>query len=315
MPEVNMIHLGEALTSRTPPVHALLVYNANPLAVSPDSSRVRAGLQREDLFTVVHEQMMTSTARYADLVLPATTFLENHDLYTSYGHFYMGVVKPVISPLGEARSNFDFFQKLAQRMGFEEEIFHQSCVERIASCLEGAAGIPQDTTITEIMQGGYVKSNRSRSLLAKDVGKVFHFLAAGSLPGVARLRSLGEGADPDMVSRYPFLLITPPHADLLNSTFGERYLGVTGEVLVHPADADRYGVVDGVKVGLENYRGRTTRVARVSEDTQLEIIRNLMIDSNTGEARMRNDRDGFVIWNVSTATGIATASGLMPCSL
>ncbi len=125
-----MIHLGHALTSLEPPVHALFVYNANPLCVNPDGSSVRRGLAREDLFTVVHEQVMTPTARYADLLLPATTFLENRDIYSAYGHFYLGVAGPVIEPIGEARSNFDLFQGLARRLGFTDPPFLENCEER-----------------------------------------------------------------------------------------------------------------------------------------------------------------------------------------
>lgn len=272
-PEVNMIHLGLALTRRIPPVRALVVYNANPLSSSPDSSRVRAGLSREDLFTVVHEQVMTPTARYADLLLPATTFLENHDIYSSYGHFYLGVARPVISPLGEAKSNFDFFQLLARRMGFTEEIFSQSCQERIASCLAGTAGIPAGLSPEEVMAGGYIRSARSHIRLADDSGIFFHFAATGEpYPGVARLIAAGEADDPDLESRYPLVLITPPNDKLLNSTFGERYEGQTGTVLVHPEDASRYGVAEGMQVWLESSRGRAPRIVKVSEDTRPGLV-------------------------------------------
>ena len=100
--KVNMIHLGHALTVLDPPVKGLFIYSSNPLSVNPDSGMVRRGLMREDLFTVVHEQVMTPTARCADLLLPATTFLENRDINTSYGHFYLGVLEPVVPPVGEA---------------------------------------------------------------------------------------------------------------------------------------------------------------------------------------------------------------------
>ncbi len=93
---INMVQLGDALTRLTPPVKALFVYSSNPLSVAPDASQVRKGLAREDLFTVVHEQFLTPTARYADLLLPATTSFENCDVYTGYGHFQMGRVEPVI---------------------------------------------------------------------------------------------------------------------------------------------------------------------------------------------------------------------------
>ena len=109
-----------------PPVRALYVYNSNPAAVCPDQSRVLAGLRREDLFTVVHEQFLTDTADYADIVLPATTQLEHFDIHGSYGHLYVQINEPAIAPLGEAKSNTDVFRLLARRLGFEPELFEVS---------------------------------------------------------------------------------------------------------------------------------------------------------------------------------------------
>ena len=121
---VNMVQLGHALTAlAAPPVQALFVYQSNPAAVCPEQAQVVAGLAREDLFTVVHEQMHTDTVDYADLVLPATTSFESLDLYRSYGHYYLQLARPVIPPQGEARSNWDLFRALAARMGFAEPIF------------------------------------------------------------------------------------------------------------------------------------------------------------------------------------------------
>src|SRR5262249_56635766 len=102
---------------RPPPVKALYVYNSNPAAVCPDAERVLEGLRREDLFTVVHEQMQTDTADYADILLPATTSMEHGDLYRSFGHLYLQLAEPVIAPRGEARSNREVFAMLARALG------------------------------------------------------------------------------------------------------------------------------------------------------------------------------------------------------
>jgi anaerobic selenocysteine-containing dehydrogenase len=116
---INMSLLGDALTRVTdPPVHALFVYNSNPAVIAPDQSRVLAGLRRDDLFTVVHDQFLTDTADYADIVLPATTFLESQDIQGAYGHYYVQLSEQAIGPVGEARSNVWLFSQLAQRMGF-----------------------------------------------------------------------------------------------------------------------------------------------------------------------------------------------------
>ena len=273
---INMIQLGHALTTLTPPVKVLFVYNSNPLSVNPDGVMVRRGLQREDLFTVVHEQVMTPTAKYADLLLPATTFLENLDVYTGYGHFYLGVAQPVIEPMGEAWSNFKLFQNLALKLDFDEPAFHQSCTERIVDYLTEMAGFPGQCDMQQVLSGSLVHSEYSHGdgQVMSGGGQRFRFFAAESVPEptMACLTSGGEFADPDLQSRYPFRLITPPHPDLLNSTFGERYTATPGTVLVHPEDALACGVDDGEAVILFNGRGRTRRLVSVTSDTARGIL-------------------------------------------
>jgi anaerobic selenocysteine-containing dehydrogenase len=273
---VNMIHLGHALTALDPPVKALIVYNSNPLSVNPDGAMVRRGLARDDLFTVVHEQVMTPTAKYADLLLPATTFLENHDIYTGYGHFYLGVTQAAIEPLGEAWSNFRLFQSLARKMGFNDPPFLQSCEERIADYLAGMEGLPKDCSIREVLSGRLVHSTKScpDGRVMAGSKNTFRFLSPdpGSEPAIACLTAAGEFADPDLQSRYPFQLITPPHPDLLNSTFGEFFSGMCGTVLIHPEDAVRCQIDDGEEVLLLNGRGQTTRLAKVTSDTRKGVL-------------------------------------------
>ena len=270
-PIVNMIQLGQALTVREPPIRALFVYNANPLSVAPDAGMIRQGLLRDDLFTVVHEQVLTPTARYADLLLPATTFLENKDLYTTYGQFYLGIAEPVIAPMGEAISNFELFQTLAQKMGFAEPPFLQTVEERITGYLQDMEGLPPGTPPEGPAAGTWL-----RSTLAESEGNLFRqgggrFVFARDdepqIPPFACLTEAGESGDADLHSRYPFELLTPPHVDLLNSTFGERYNTLPGEVLIHPEDAAAAQIQDGEQIYLINHRGRTSRFARVSIDT------------------------------------------------
>ncbi len=273
---INMIQLGHALTTLTPPVKALIVYNSNPLSVNPDGLMVRRGLLREDLFTVVHEQVMTPTAKYADLLLPATTFLENLDVYTGYGHFYLGVAQPVIEPMGEAWSNFKLFQNLALKMGFDEPPFHQSSIERIVDYLTDMPGLPEQCDVQQVLSGRLVHSEYSHGdgRVMSSSAERFRFFSADSAPEptMACLTAGGEFADPDLQARYPFRLITPPHPDLLNSTFGEMYTATPGTVLIHPEDALACGVHDGEAVILYNGRGRTRRLARVTHDTGRGIL-------------------------------------------
>jgi len=133
---VNMNRLGHALNQlEGPRVMALYVYHSNPAAIAPDQNQVLAGLSREDLFSVVHERFMTDTARWADVVLPATTSLEHPDLYRSYGHYCIQRVPAVIPPVAESRSNWDVFRALARAMGFEEEVFRRSADEMLNAIL------------------------------------------------------------------------------------------------------------------------------------------------------------------------------------
>ena len=137
---VNMSRLGHALTELdAPPVKALFVYNSNPAAIAPNQNAVVRGLMRSDLFTVVHEQFFTDTTDYADIVLPATTFLEHKDFQGAYGHYFLQLSEQAIAPLGEARSNVWLFSQLAQRMGFSEPCFHDSVDDLIEQALNAPA--------------------------------------------------------------------------------------------------------------------------------------------------------------------------------
>ena len=276
-PIVNMIQLGQALTVRQPSIRALFVYNANPLSACPDTWTVRQGLGRDDLFTIVHDQVMTPTARYADLLLPATTFLENLDLYTAYGHFHLGLVDQVIPPEGETISNFELFQALAGKMGFAEAPFRQTVEARIAGFLQDMEGLPAGTPLAGPAVGTWLRSTRAESgsgLFAGGDGGRFVFSAdSGPVePPFACLTGAGEFSDPDLRSRFPYKLLIPPHADLLNSTFGERYPGECGDLLIHPEDAATAGIAEGDQVLIQNHRGRIVRRARLSHDTQRGVL-------------------------------------------
>jgi anaerobic selenocysteine-containing dehydrogenase len=273
---VNMVRLGEALTRLTPPVRALLVYSSNPLSVAPDASQVRDGLKREDLFTVVHEQVMTPTARYADLLLPATTAFENEDIYTGYGHFYLSRTSPVIEPRGEAISNFTLFQTLARKMGFNDEAFEDTEADRINRYTPGIHGLP-DAVRSGIPSGTVIASDYQQS--AGDFSQYgtsrFRFSVASADPGVPTIPQLlpnTEFDDAALQQRFPYQLIAPPNGDLLNSTFGERHPQEIGEVLIHPEDAAREGISTRDRVVLANDRGKHRRRARVTAQTQIGLL-------------------------------------------
>src|SRR6202795_820802 len=122
-----MSELGKVLTELDrPPVKAMVVYNSNPAAIAPNQNLVLRGMRREDLFTVVLEQFQTDTADHADILLPATTFLEHTDLYFAYGHYYLQLARPALPAPGETKSNVEVFRLLAERMGFDDTCFRDS---------------------------------------------------------------------------------------------------------------------------------------------------------------------------------------------
>jgi anaerobic selenocysteine-containing dehydrogenase len=280
---VNMIKLGEALTElKDPPVHALYVYNSNPAAIAPEQARVQAGLMRDDLFTVVHEQMFTDTTDFADLVLPATTFMEHDDLISSYGHNYLQLSRAVIAPEGEARSNFDVFWDLARRFGFNTPPFTLSFDEVVSNLIKADA---RDSLDMEALFAGkpvwLPQPERSwRTGLNTPSGK-FEFVSAqmvalGFPATPAHLPSPEGHLDNDRKRRYPLQLLTPPSQHFLNSTFGETPAGLRLEgpprVKVHPADAHQRGLAAGQMCRVYNDRGECWLQCEVTEDVRPGVV-------------------------------------------
>ncbi len=157
---VNMVRLGEALTQLdNPPVKALVVYNSNPAAVCPDQRRVHEGLRREDLFLAVIDHFITDTARFADLVLPATTFLEHTDLYFAYGHYYLQLARPAVPPPGDCRPNVEIFRELARRMGFDDACFADSEDDMIRQALDTDSPYLRGITLERLERERFVRLN------------------------------------------------------------------------------------------------------------------------------------------------------------
>ena len=285
--EINMVKLAEALLEETnPPVKALYVYNCNPAAVAPDQSRVLQGLRRPDLFTVVHEQVHTDTVDYADIVLPATTFLENLELYKSYGHYYLQIGKPVIEPLGEAKPNLEVFRLLARRCGFTDDCFDDTEVDLMRQALDTKSKFMAGIDVERLMPGDPVRVN-----LAADAdpfaggfytpSRKLEFyserMAArglGPLPAYHACRESVENIT--LRDRYSLQLLVPPAVHFLNSTFGvvdEQRRRMGRPVLqIHPADAARRGIASGDRVRIWNGRGECHYHAEVTADTREGVV-------------------------------------------
>ena len=252
---VNMNHLGRALTEYAdPPVNVLFVYNCNPAATVPDQHRILRGLAREDLFTVVFEQVMTDTARYADLVLPATTFLEGYDFAKAYGPITMDLGRPVIDAVGEARSNADVFGELCGRLGLLTDNEPSGELDLMVRILDELPG-----TIGKDLREGAVPSPPFGPTPIQFVDvfpntpdrKVDLFPAA--LESEAKAGLYRFQPDP-ATADYPLALISPSSDRTISSTLGE--LPRTDVKLqMNPGDAGARGLADGDIVRVFNDLG------------------------------------------------------------
>ncbi|MCC6291269.1 MAG: molybdopterin-dependent oxidoreductase [Bryobacterales bacterium] len=270
---VNMITLGHALTElNDPPVKAMFVYCSNPAAVAPNQSAVRRGLRRDDLFTVVHDQFQTDTADFADLLLPATTFLEHTDLYSSYGHLHVQMARPALEPEGEARSNVQLFRDLAARLGFDDQAFGDTEDDMIRTALASGHEFLKGITLEALEQRHHIRLN-----VAPDGQPFLPFAEGnfGSPGGQCDLAPEGMDYTPPLESRhgdsallrrYPLELVSPKNDDSMNSTFGYRASvdEQTARLWMHAADAGARGILDGDLVRVFNERGSMRLTASVN---------------------------------------------------
>ena len=286
---LNMSQLGDALTEvDSPPVRALYVYNSNPAAVAPDQRKVLAGLRREDLFTVVHEQFMTDTCDFADIVLPATTQLEHFDLHKAYGHFYLTVNERSIAPLHEAKPNTEVFRLLAARLGFGEDCFKDSDEEIARQALAVDHPALAGVTLDLLRERGWLRLNLPEGF-APFAGGEFgtpsgkcelysEALAAAGLPGVPEFIPPRESraSAPGLARDFPLALVTPAAHAFLNSSFANLPKQLRQErapsVEINPRDAAARGIADGDRVRAFNRRGSCELTAVVTERAREGVV-------------------------------------------
>jgi len=261
---VNMNHLGRALIEYTdPPVKALFVYNCNPAVTVPDQNRILEGLRREDLFTVVFDQVMTDTAMLADVVLPATTFLETYDIARGYGAYSMQLVKPVIEPVGESRPNVEVFGELMRRMGLDagDTETEAEVLMRVAAQLPAGIGDALFGDGLPVPPGG------PRPIQFVDVfpctpdrkARLFE----DDLDRAAPAGLYGYQPDPGTES-FPLALVSPSSDKTTNSTLGELR-DALAHVYLHPDDALPRGIETGDEVRISSERGEVVCFATVGD--------------------------------------------------
>ncbi len=264
-----------------PPVTAILVQNTNPAVVAPDSNKVRDGLGRSDLFLCVHEQFMTETAAMADIVLPATTFLEHEDIYVAGGHTFLQVSRKIVEPLGEARSNHEVICGLAHRLGAEHPGFEMSAWEIIEQTL-AISKLPAADAI--IAAGGHdLAHSFERAHFLDGFGhsdRRFHFKADWSAIGPAHS---ALPALPDHVAvidqadaARPFRMVTAPARSFLNSSFNNTPSSTGREgrptVRIHADDLSALALADGARVRLGNDRGSVVVHAQAFNGLQRGVV-------------------------------------------
>lgn len=268
---INMNEIGKALLDLPNPVRSLYVYNSNPAVIAPEANKVRNGLMREDLFTVVHDLFLTETAAYADIVLPASSSFETTDFLASYWHNYMQIQQPVVEAYGESKSNTEVFKLLASGMGFHEQAFKDSEEEMIEQALDNPANpYLEDISLQSLLENQFVKAKVTPILqdkLETPSGKIELYSE----------RMLRDGYDPLPVYHpivsdgdLPFLFVPAPNHNFLNSTFANnpRHIALEKEPRLHmnKVDAGRLGIEDGDMVRIHNHRGECELKAAVGEN-------------------------------------------------
>jgi anaerobic selenocysteine-containing dehydrogenase len=309
---LNSWRLGPALTGELgfdPPIKALFVYNANPMAMVTEQGKLEQGLERENLFTVVSEHFLTDTARYADIVLPATTQLEQKDIMFSWGHLYLSYNNPAIQPLGEAVSNTELFRRLAKAMGIEDPSFYRTDDEIIEASLDWTNPVLQGITLEDVKAKGYARLNvpsaddwapHREGNFPTPTGKCeFKSTITGGGNFVVPLFRQGYNGDQDgtpvdalphyippnenpqttpaLAKRYPLSLITPKSHAFLNSNYGNlpaqtAQAGEEQSVFLHPDDAEQRGIVAGAPIRVFNDRGAFEAFASISPDVMPGVV-------------------------------------------
>lgn len=309
---VNLWKLGEALNGEMqldPPLKSMMVYNANPVVTTADQTKVIDGLMRDDLFLVVSEHFITDTARFTDIILPATTQVEQEEIMFSWGHFYITYNNKAIEPMGDAIPNTELFRRLAKKFGFDSDpYFTRTDEQMMRDTLDWDSPTLKGITFEDIKKKGYVRLNIPPTAeYAPHAEGNFHtasgkceFVSAASEGGnfVIPLFRQGYGGqqmgnkvtpmaeyippneavatNPELAKSYPLSMVSPKSHAFLSSTFSnlprqKKYQGAQA-VMMHPSDASERKIEDGQKVRITNNRGSFLAEAKVTEEVQPGVV-------------------------------------------
>lgn len=307
---LNQWKLGQALIGEMaldPVIKSLFVYNSNPVAVIPEQKKVVRGLGREDLFTMVSEQFLTDTARFADIVLPATTQAEQEDIMFSWGHFYLSYNNRAIKPLGEAVPNTELFRRLAQVMGFDDPFFYRTDEQMIKDSMLWDDAALTGITLDHLKEIGFARlkldpparyaphaegnfpTPSGKCEFKTSLAQQGNFVLPLFRQGYDRQQP-GNPVDPlphyipprrtaatrSLTTEYPLSLISPKSHAFLNSSYGNlpRQLRRAGEqsVIIHPEDAQARGIESGQRVQVNNDTGGFEAIANVNDKTLPGVV-------------------------------------------
>ncbi|HEX9173456.1 MAG TPA: molybdopterin dinucleotide binding domain-containing protein, partial [Telluria sp.] len=293
---INMSTIGDDLLKDSsaefgPKIEAVIVYNANPLAIAPDSDKVMRGFAREDLFTVVLEHFQTDSADYADILLPATTQLEHVDAHSAYGHLYMMANNAAIAPLGEAKPNTEIFRLLAARMGFTDPCFRETDDQLAAQAFDNKHARAVHFDWESLKRSGWQKLNMPAAPFAQGgfptpSGKCEFYSASMLADGLDPVPNHippyeSVASNPALAARYPLAMISPPARNFLNSSFVNvtSLRSTEGEprLDIHPDDCAARGIADGDMVRIFNDRGSFVAKARVTAKARAGLVVGLSV--------------------------------------
>ncbi|MCB0494115.1 MAG: molybdopterin-dependent oxidoreductase [Cyclobacteriaceae bacterium] len=280
---INMIELGKALNSSelNPGIQALIVFNSNPAATTPNQNLVIKGLEREDLLTVVSEHFLTDTTRYADYIFPATSVLENWDVFSSWGTPYININEPAIEPLGESKPNSELFRLLAKEMGFKEDYLYEADMDIVKKTLDSQHAYMEGISFESLRKHGGQKLNipsrwmpHAEGNFKTSSGKC-HFYDPDleqPLPAYVPFQYSEEE-----MKKYPLhLLSIKTPKNFLNSSHAnvDHILKKEGKFYleIHPKDADLRHIADGDELKVYNQRGRVLITARISNKVRQGVV-------------------------------------------
>jgi len=259
---LEMTKLGEILNNPdlNPPVKSLFIYNSNPVATVPDQNAIIKGLNRDDLFTIVFDQVMTDSARFADIILPATTFLEHHDIRRSYGTYHFGHIKPTINPIGESKPNHQVFSMLGQAMGWNDQIFNQT-----------------DTDIVEKIESQFSFYQNDNSFKSK-AARPIQFKTVFPATKDEKINFAPDQLGPNPYefikmkdTKYPFAMISPATDKTINSSMGEYNLPEQF-AQINPDDAMNNGMISGDIIRIYNQQGEIECKVKVDKNVRPGVV-------------------------------------------